>query len=262
MTRKQRRWAPFLAGGLAAVASAAVVARRRARSGREANGYALYATRFHLSHEALRRNLTRFVDLIDRDAVPSEAESPGLNTEAFGDFVRLYCDFLVQHHEGEDQVLFPALRRHARLRSTDAASLDRWTAEHRDIMALGAALGRAGGRVRATGRPALGELRRLAIDLEQLLEPHLVAEEELINAERLPEMIPAGEVRAIERGSARLREDGMMMAMFFIHSLSPEEQHQAFGPTPWVFRKIVLPLADRSSYPRFAPFSVTPELTL
>jgi hypothetical protein len=211
-----------------------------------------YVTRFRLSHEALRRNLKRFAALAESGDVR--------DTEAFGEFVRLYGRFLLVHHESEDRIVFPALRRHGRLKSTDAAHLDRWTSEHRDVNAAGEALARAGEQVASRGRAALDHVRSMSAELGALLEPHLGSEEELFTPQRLAEIIPPEAVGEIDREARRLFSSDREIPLFFAHSLEPAEQSQVFGGAPWIFRRVILPLMDRRLFPRFEPFVISPAL--
>src|SRR5262245_25786972 len=149
-TRRSRvelgRWWPVAVGMAGAIAGGTAVARRR-RAARRQSPFEGWATRFRLSHEALRRNLRHFIQLTDR-------QEP-LDAVAFGEFVDLYGRFLVVHHETEDHVIFPTLRRYGRLRTTDAAHLDKWTAEHHEVNALAEALMRAGRGARDGGQDRL-----------------------------------------------------------------------------------------------------------
>jgi hemerythrin-like domain-containing protein len=246
---KKSRWIPIVAGGAAALVTGGLFTRR-ARS--QIDPYLLFARRFFLSHEALRRNLRQFVEIAD--------SGRALDYRDFGQFIELFGDFLILHHDSEDQVIFPTLREYGKLRTTDAAHLDRWASEHRDINAAGAALSRVGRALPSTGLAGMTELRRLSLELSALLRPHLESEEEIIVAERLREMIPASAFRRIERGSRRLMRDPARMAVFFAHSLEPSEQTQVFGPAPFVFRKLILPRFDRKLYTRFMPFAVSREI--
>ena len=248
--RRLLSWAPLaaaLAGG-GAVALAVRGARRRKR----ADPFADYVTRFWLSHEALRRNLGRLVDLVDRDE--------RFDLQAFADYVSLYGRFLVVHHESEDRIVFPTLRRHGRLKSTDAAHLDRWGAEHHDVNAAGDALVTAGQRVRDGGRARLGDLRKCCQDLQQLLAPHLTSEEELFTPQHLAEMIPPEAIRDIDRQGRKLFGEEREIPLFFAHSLQPAEQKQVFAAAPWIFRRVIFPLIDRRAFPRFAPFVISSAL--
>ena len=106
---------------------------------------------------------------------------------------------------------------------TDAASLERWSVEHRDVNAAGLALGRAGDALRDGDGRALAEVRHLAFELADLLRPHLLGEEELINADRLREMISSRAVAELARRSRHVARDPARMAAFYAHSLSPDE---------------------------------------
>jgi len=248
------RWLPAAVGAVGAVTGAALVMRRRgAKQGSPPpDPFSNWVIRFQLSHQALRRNLDRFIDLADRGQT--------LDARAFGDFVDLYSRFLEVHHESEDRVVFPTLRRHGRLRSTDAAHLDRWGAEHRDVNALGQALAKASGTLRSGGRDALLAVRRLSEELRAILEPHLSGEEALLTASHLAEMVPASAIGEIERASQKLFGSNRALPLFFAHSLSTDEQRQVFGAAPWVFRRVILRLMDRRVFPRLKPFAITPSL--
>lgn len=180
----------------ALVAGGVFAARRRA-SRTVADPFADYARRFWLSHEALRRNLDRFVEIAERDEP--------VDRTALGQYLDLYGKFLTVHHDAEDEVIFPTLRRHGRLHTTDAAHLDGWTAEHRQVNAAGEALTRAGQGLGSRGE-ALAEVGRMSRELRDLLRPHLASEEELFTAARLAEVGPApGHRRDRPRRSPPLR---------------------------------------------------------
>jgi hypothetical protein len=89
--------------------------------------YESFPLGLRLSHAALLRNLGGFITIADEE----RSTSP----DNFSDFVLLYVAFLDMHHSGEDDFIFPALRRHSAGKSTDAAHLDRWSSEHRDVYA-------------------------------------------------------------------------------------------------------------------------------
>jgi len=183
-----------------------------------------------------------------------------MNVAAFGDFVGLYGRFLVVHHESEDRIIFPTLRRHGRLRSTDAAHLDRWSREHHEVNALGEALVRTSGGIRDGERGPLGEIRRLSQDLEALLAPHLAAEEEVLTPGHLAEMVPARAIAEIDRQGRTLFGSERGIPLFFAHSLQPNEQKQVFRAAPWIFRRVIFPLMDRRGFSRFRPFALSPAL--
>lgn len=192
--------------------------------------YDSYTLGLRLSHRALTRNLERFVAIADSARPPA----------GLGEYLGLYVEFLDVHHAGEDRSLFPALRRHTAGRSTDAAHLERWDGEHREIARLGRELETHG------GTPVLRELAARSRDLLAVLQPHTESEEALLTAEHLAEMIPAAELAAAVDEVARAnRSRALVMASFLASSLEPTEQQALFANAPWLFRRVLLPISRR-----------------
>lgn len=218
------------------------------------NTHEHYALGLKLGHAALLRNLDRFIAIAGRGS-PVDAED-------LAAFVRLHVDFLDLHHRSEDDFVFPALRRHSAGRTTDAAHLDRWSAEHRDIGPLGHELSRVAGSL-AGGGEALHGLARTSRALRDLLVPHLAAEEEILTPAHLPEMIPAEELSAATEAIGRAnRSSGVAMASFLACSLDPAEQRALFGETPWLFRKLVLGFLGERRMRRFRAFVHTQSIAV
>ncbi len=93
-------------------------------------------------HDILRRDLGEVRDLARRvaDGASTTEVRDGLaELEAGGPLFQLrttclgYCQLLHSHHGGEDEVLFPAVRRAA---PHLAATVDRLEADHRDVSAV------------------------------------------------------------------------------------------------------------------------------
>jgi hemerythrin-like domain-containing protein len=207
----------------------------------------------HLSHVALLRNLDRFIAIADDEqtAVPHHLV----------EFVALYVDFLELHHFGEDEFIFPALRRHAAGKSVDVAHLEHWGAEHREVHASAQSLGRTATRLGGSAREGLVELRRISIDLKELLVPHLASEEEALTSEHLRTMIPEQELENAQRGIGKSTGPrGLAMGAFLAHSLAPREQHALFGEQPWIVRKLLFGFVGERRMARFRPFLFEPSL--
>jgi hypothetical protein len=245
------RWVP-VAAGAASLAAAGVAAARWRASRRPLDPREEFAVGLRQSHEALRRNLARFMGIVDRDA--------RLDTGALGTYLGLYGQFLIVHHQCEDLVVFPMLRRHGQLRSTDAAHLDGWSAEHRAVNAAGEALVHAGDQLEHTGRAALPEVRARSAELRALLLPHLAAEEELFTPSRLAEIIPPQAIGEIERQSRTLFRGLQEMPLLLAPAL--DRQEPLSGRRPWIFRKVLFPLMDRrcAFAARLTPFTISPSL--
>jgi hemerythrin superfamily protein len=211
------------------------------------NPYESYSLGLRLSHRALTRNLDRFVELA--------AEGKPLPHD-LGDFVRLYVEFLEVHHDSEDRFVFPALRQNTAGRTTDAAHLDRWTSEHRDITRVAEEIGRLGDR----GGTAL---QRLSRELRDLLTPHVASEEDVMTPTHLAEMVPAAEfARVMDDIQKANRSRGLAMASFLATSLEPDEQRALLGEAPWIFRKVILPYVGARKMRRFRDYVQTPSIAL
>lgn len=207
------------------------------------------------SHRALLRNLDRFVEIADgaRGAAP----------EPLGEFVELYGTFLEVHHLCEDEFIFPALRRRSGGRSSDAAHLDRWSSEHREIYATGRALGETAARLRRATGENLGDLRRISMDLKALLEPHVASEEASLTGAHLREMIPERELESAQRSiGKKVGSRGAKLGAFLAHSLAPDEQRRMFGELPWIVRKLLFGFVGERSIARFRPLVIEPSLAV
>jgi hemerythrin-like domain-containing protein len=216
--------------------------------------YEPYLLGLRLSHQALLRNLGRFIEVVD---------APPENLGDFADFVRMFTTFLEVHHDAEEHELFPALRKHGAGKSTDAAHLERWTAEHRDVERARQAMMSAAGRVKGGDRAALAELGRVAVDLRALLIPHVASEEAVLSPAHLPEMIGEQALADVQSASAKKnRSRALGLATFFVHSLQPDEQVALMGDAPWVFRKIALGVFGEWRMARFRGFLQTPSVVL
>lgn len=216
--------------------------------------YETFPLGLRLGHAALLRNLDRFADL---GGVRVSVASADLAA-----FVALYLEFLDVHHRGEDDFIFPALRESSPGRTTDAAHLDRWSADHRDIDALGQELSRAAARLDGGGG-ALADLGRASLALRQALEPHLASEEQILTEAHLREMITEPELEAATAAIGKKnRSRGLAMASFLVHSLDPHEQKALLGDTPWVFRKVLLGVLGERRMRRFRRLLLTEAFAL
>ncbi|NVB79236.1 MAG: hemerythrin domain-containing protein [Kofleriaceae bacterium] len=196
--------------------------------------YTNYALGLQLSHRVLTRNLHRFAAFDQADSLPAD----------FGDYLRLFLEFLEVHHDGEERSLFPALRRNAAGRSTDAAHLDRWTSDHREIGRLHDELAKISSAL--TSADARGAVVVRSRDLLAVLQPHVDDEEAVLTPQRLAEMIPERELAAATDEVARAnRSRALTMASFLATSLDPKEQASLFGNAPWLFRRVLLPISKR-----------------
>ena len=120
-------------------------------------------------HSALRRDLTRAADALSRQPVPDDPQRV-----AIAQHMQALMGFLHLHNSGEDDWLWPTMRR---LNPAASEVLDQMDADHLAIAphmgkvtAAAAAYGKS-----ATGREALAEAIN---DLRGTLDPHLHREED------------------------------------------------------------------------------------
>ncbi len=229
--------------------------------------YEMYPLGLRLSHLALLRNLDRFAGLSQGGpglvSVRPDGKGESLRAERAAEYVHWYVDFLDVHHRGEDEQIFPALRRHAAGRSTDAAHLDTWGHEHREIYRMGQALRESGKKLASGTTDALEQLHRIALELKALLTPHLKAEEDVLTTTHLEQMIPEAELERAQLAIPRSQGvDAVRMANFFVHSLEPSEQRELLGDTPWFFRKVILGALGARKARRFGPLVPVREVSL
>jgi hemerythrin superfamily protein len=217
------------------------------------NAYESYTVGLQLSHLALLRNLDRFVEIAEQGPRPA----PQLPA-----FVRLYVSFLDVHHGSENDFVFPALRRHAAGKTTDAAHLDRWSAEHRDVHALGEQLSRDAQRIGASPGP-ISMLAKTSRELKALLTPHVASEEDVLSPAHLPEMIPEKELAATIAAIGRANASrAIAMASFLATSLEPDEQRALLGDAPWIVRKVILGFIGERRMRRFRSIVHSPSIAV
>ena len=206
--------------------------------------YEMFPLGLQLSHRALLRNLDQFARLVPGAGglVLNRSDGPQtLSRERVAEYIVWYGDFLDVHHRGEDEHIFPALRKHTHGRTTDVAHLDTWKREHDAIYQTSRELRSANAQLAQNTAGALDDVQRRAAELRHQLTPHLKAEEDVLTPAHLREMIPEHELERAQMAIARSQGLGAVhMAQFFVHSLEPDEQRALLGGTPWFFRKLVL----------------------
>ena len=121
-------------------------------------------------HDALRRDLARAIDTLSGDALPPEPQG-----QAIGRHVEWMMGFLHQHHHGEDEGVWPLLRRR---RPDVVPVVDETEADHERIAPL---IDRCENAARAFAvHPSEESGDALAValrDLADVLLPHLEREE-------------------------------------------------------------------------------------
>jgi hemerythrin-like domain-containing protein len=185
----------------------------------------------NLVHTALRRSLATIVKT-------SEAPIADADRSGFVDFTNRFAKFLHVHHDGEEEIVFPVL---AKSSSAEAKKLtDGWKGDHatlipklRTMEAACAEFARGGARE---------PLAQAAKAVQDILVPHLDAEEQALDAATLATLVTGEEAAGIARASSKhgQRVGGPAVLMLFLHSLTGEEQRSHFSSMPWFVRKILV----------------------
>ncbi|MBW1602231.1 hemerythrin domain-containing protein [Streptomyces sp. JJ66] len=146
-----------------------------------------------LAHRAMLRDLDRVsrtaADLAER---PGDGRVPHLTR-----YAGRICELIAHHHEGEDEILWPALHE----RGADAEALELLQTEHAELEARQARLVRAVAGLRG-GADSARELEKAARATHELLGTHTADEErELVG--RLAPHLDAALWKNFERGMVR-----------------------------------------------------------
>ncbi len=191
-----------------------------------------------LIHQAVRRDLARFADALQRFTPGDHARATAL-AQAFGHFDTM----LTPHHEGEERNLWPVIGDPDAGHGDDVAGL---TAEHESIVAgLAAsreALGRLGTSASAADAAAatagLGQLREAA-------ETHFVHEES-----EMRELCEAADPTALGAAFKKMGRDaspaeGMWFMQWVAEGLSGQDAAALNGTIPAPVRMISRVVAGR-----------------
>jgi hypothetical protein len=192
-------------------------------------------------HLVLRRSL----DTIVRVAAAPVADA---DRAGFADFGERFARFLEVHHDGEEEIIFPAVTAAAARASRDsgdsidgpAASVAAWRADHTRLLARLAAYKTACAQFRAGG--AAGPLRDAAAGVGELLIPHLDAEETALDGALVARLMTMEQAAAMMQAASKHGQahGGPKVLMMFVHALSDDEQRAHFAKLPWFVRKILM----------------------
>ncbi len=210
---------------------------------------------FAVVHEVLRRNFRRIAEVARGEHAVARGD--------FAGFVQLNLRMLTLHHEGEDEIIFPALRAASRLRSTDVAFLEAQTAEHVEVQRCIRTLEREATALRTSGGPgALDRIGHSVTTLSEILWPHLASEDAALTPRHVADMIDETAlgrmiVDVVKHEKAR---GGPLGLMLVATSLTEGERRDLFSEIPWPVRKVLVRHVWRRSYRPYLPFAVQPDM--
>jgi hemerythrin-like domain-containing protein len=192
-------------------------------------------------HTALRRSLATIVQT---------AEGPIADADraAFVEFTERFTKFLHVHHDGEEEIVFPALGKPS---SPEAKELvDGWKGDHATLIPKLRAMDSACADFARGG--AREPLAQAAKAVQDFLVPHLDAEERSLDANMLTKLLTAEEATALGLASSKhgQRVGGSGTLMLLLHSLTDEEQRAHFSAMPWFVRKVLIGQVWKRSFRR------------
>lgn len=186
-------------------------------------------------HMGLRRTLDTIVRV-------SAAPVPENDRTAFADFCGRFTRFLHVHHDGEEEIIFPKVVEVSKRASLPeyASNVASWRADHEKLLGALRAFETATAQFRTGG--SIETLQRTAVDVREILFPHLAAEEAALDGAAIAKLLRADEVRELEVESAEhgQRVGGPRVLVLLVHALTDDEQKAQFSEMPWIVRKLLL----------------------
>jgi hemerythrin-like domain-containing protein len=203
-------------------------------------------------HTALRRSLASIVRT-------AEAPIADADRAGFAEFAERFARFLHVHHDGEEEIVFPALAK----ASPDAKTLvDGWKQDHATLIPKLRALESATADFARTG--AREPLAAAAKAVNDFLLPHLDAEEAALGEKELAKFLRADEATALSTASSKhgQKVGGPSVLMLLLHSLTNEEQRAHFSAMPWFVRKILVGQIWSRGFRRCLKYAHNPTVAL
>jgi hemerythrin-like domain-containing protein len=184
-------------------------------------------------HAALRRDLDRMALLLGQPEDLSESR-----VRALGAHARWLMDLLHEHHTGEDDRLFPIIRRN---NPATADLLDAMASEHEAIAEAVHALQDAGAKAEAGVPDAAASLRDAVSGLRTVLDPHLEHEERDLSP-LVPQSVSEAEWADFERSNTQGRKPPELAfrGHWIIDNLDDEGVGVVTGLVPAVPRFIMM----------------------
>jgi hypothetical protein len=219
--------------------------------------YDLMAQGLFRIHTALRRILNTIVRV-------SAAPIPESDRASFAYFCDGFTRFLHTHHDGEEEVIFPKLTEVAVRAGLPAYASDvtGFRADHKRLLVCLNAFEAATAEFRTGG--SRETLQRTAIEVRDVLYPHLAAEESDFDASGLAKLLRADEVEALDVASSKhgQRVGGPQVLVLLVYALTDQEQKAQFSGMPWLVRKVLLKRIWARSFRGCVKYAYNPSIAL
>ncbi len=208
-------------------------------------------------HSSLRRSLETIVATLSKPI--AEQDRAG-----FAEFGDRFAHFLQTHHDGEEEIIFPALSAAAERKALPdlMAILATWRAEHTALVSHLRDFETACTQFRRGG--ASESWARSAVAVRDGLFPHLDAEEAVYEGPMLADVLTAGEMNDLAVASAKHGQQvgGPKVLMMCMHGLSDDEQRAHFSELPWLVRKVLIKRVWARSFRDSVKYAHNPSVVL
>ncbi|HTM46721.1 MAG TPA: hemerythrin domain-containing protein [Polyangiaceae bacterium] len=208
-------------------------------------------------HSALRRSLNTIVRVCAEPVAPSDQA-------AFAEFCRRFARLLHVHHDGEEEIVFPMIAAGAARAALPnyVTHVGHWRADHekllghlRELEVAAARLGEGGPRE---------PLHQAARDLQEMMLPHLAAEEAALHDAAFKNVLTPAELAEMFAASSKhgQKNGGPSVLVLVVHALSDEEQRAHFSEMPWFVRKVLLKRIWDSGFAPCIKYAYNPSIAL
>jgi hemerythrin-like domain-containing protein len=208
-------------------------------------------------HTALRRSLDTIVR-VSSDPVPEDDRA------GFAAFCQRFARLLHTHHQGEEEVIFPKLTEVAARASLPAYASDviGWRHDHEKLLGFLSTFEEAVAQFRAGC--SRETLQRTALDVRDVLFPHLLTEESALGGADLAKLMRVDEVVALGVAASRhgQRVGGPSVLVLLVHALTADEQKVQFAAMPWLVRKLLLKRMWARSFRGCLKYAHNPTISL
>jgi len=218
-----------------------------------------HATLLHglaLVHRALRRCLETIIR-VSAQPIP---ESDRLD---FAEFTGRFTKFLHTHHDGEEEVIFPALRAAGERAAMpdQVAHVAEWKTDHEKLLIRLRELEAGCASFRA-GKPQ-ETLAKAAVEVRSILFPHLDAEEAALSEPVLRKIMTGEQAAAVSEAASKhgQRSGGAPVMMLYLHGLTAEEQKH-FSTLPWFVRRVLIRRIWSRGFRGCLKYAHNPSITL
>ena len=208
-------------------------------------------------HSALRRSLDT---IVRTTAQPI----PQGDRAAFAEFCERFSRLLHSHHDGEEEVVFPAFAEAATRAAMPErlSNVTKWKADHQSLLSHLRDFDAACAQFRSGGTQE--RLGQAAKEVQAELIPHLDDEEAVLDAAMIGKLLRPEQILQVGQEAAEhgQKSAGPKALMLFVHELSDDEQRAQFSAIPWFVRKVLIKRVWARGYRACLKYAHNPNVAL